>query len=337
MIKNLDYAFLSVALLAILPACTSESDDPDPVNEVRFSASENTRSTLVTNSSLSSFSVYGNMVSSSSPSTPSIVFNGVSVTKTDDTWEYDNVQYWFPGRTYSFAAIHLPSDENISNLTYSDDKLTFNYTAPDDYTKSTDILTAGHRRVYYYSTSSPVTPVAFNFDHIMSRVNFVANVESSASVTINQIKLIGLVSSASYSLQPAPLVAGSKQTSDLAGPSWTFPQNPTRKTITKIFNSQISGGSSLVLFPADQDPLIVIPQSVSNDIIVELTYTTGDGSQSVATGRLRNSTSSHNYTWKAGQSYTYSFTLGADEYLLFDKPVAEAWNEGPGGSYYIID
>lgn len=329
MTKYLDYAFLSVALLAALPACTSESEDPDPINEVRFSAIENTRSTLLTNTSLTSFTIYGNM--------PSVVFDGAAVTKTDGNWRYDNVQYWFPGKTYSFAAIHLPSTDNISDLTYRDDKLTFNYTATSDYTNAPDILTAGHRRVYTNSTSSPATPVDLNFGHIMSRINFVANVESSAPIEINKITLSGIVSSASYTLQPAPLVGGAKQTSDLAGPTWTLPQNPTRITITKEFSDNpIAGGSSFVLFPAD-DPLLVIPQSVSTDINVELTYTTENGTQSVVTGRLRNSTSSHNYIWTAGRSYTYSFTLGADEYLLFDKPVAEAWNEGPGGSYYIID
>lgn len=339
MTKYLDYAILSVAILAILPSCTSENDNPNPVNEVRFLAStDDTRASLVTSTSLKSFAVYGNMVSSSSPSSPAVVFDGTTVNNIDGKWTYDNVQYWLPGKTYSFAAIHIPSDDNISDLTYSNDKLSFNYVAPVDYNRATDIITAAHRRAYSYSATSSASPVYFDFGHIMSRINFVAKVDPVAvgtEITINKIEIRGLSSRASYSLQPGSL-NGSTETYDLVGNAWTVStQDADKITITKEFISDntITTGESIEFFPVD-DPLLLIPQSITNITLV-LTYTR-NGITSQLTGSLNSTGSSYGYAWSANQSYRYTFTIGSDEYLIFSKPVVSAWDEDEGGNYIII-
>lgn len=340
MFEKLLYSAILLATCSLTVACTSdatETDEPESANEMRFNAGVASRSSLVTNESLASFTVYGNMVKTNSSSTPSNLFNAVPVTLTDGKWTYENTQYWFPGHTYAFSAIHTPNSENISQTTYNneDATLTFRYTAPTDYTKASDILTATSRRIY----ESPATPVKFNFGHIMARINFVAKIDpavQNSSITINSIVIRGIASRASYTFQPSNIAAGSKETTDMAVASWSVSSTPARISHTKNSGESISTGGSLELFPA-ADPLLIIPQPVTSDIEVELTYTRQNGTSTTVSGRLRTASSSHNYQWIAGRSYTYNFTLGVDDYILFSAPSVKPWDEDEGGNYIVVD
>ena len=336
MFYKLLYPTLAGMALTAMCACTSTSETDEPTaNELTFTATQASRSSLVSTENMASFTVYGNMVSSTNPSSPTSVFDGTTVSQTADGWTYDNTQYWFPGQTYSFAAVHFPNSENISNLSYSDDKLTFRYTAPADYTQADDILTAAHRRIY----QSPATPVVLNFGHTMARINFVANVDpavQNVSIVINRIVIKGIATRANYTLQPASITGNSKQTSDLAGTQWTVSQTPARVSYTKEPNVTVSTGASVSLFDSSVDPLLVIPQSVVSEMEVELTYTRVGGTTSTVSGRLRTPASAHGYVWTAGNAYTYSFNLGVDDFLIFDAPGVNAWDEDEGGNYIVV-
>ena len=337
MFDKLKYTAMALAV-SLLPAgcatATSE-DEPQQGAEMRFTAAEASRSSLVTTETMNRFSLYGNMVSTSSPSTPAIVFNNTPVTQNDGLWTYDNVQYWIPGQTYSFAAVHFPSTETITNLTYSADQLTFRYTAPADYKTAPDILTAAHRRIY----ESPATPVAFSFGHAMARLNFVANVDpavQNSQIVIDRIVIRGIASRANYTHQAATITGGAKQTSDLAGTPWTVSSTPARISYTKEPGVMVSSGESVSLFDATADPLLIIPQTVTSDLEVELTYTRVGGSTTVVRGRLRTAASTHGYVWSAGRNYTYSFTLGVDDFLIFNDPDIKGWDEDEGGTYIVV-
>ena len=337
MFEKFFYTTITIAASSLMAACSSTASEADELEsglEVRFTAADASRSALVKIDDLAKFEVYGNMVSSSSTtSTPSEVFKATPVTKTDGKWVYENTQYWMPGQTYSFVAISTPSTENITNLSYSADKLTFNYTAPADYTTVPDILTAAHRRKY----EKPATPVAFNFGHIMARISFVAKVDPSIpnqTLSIDRIEVKGIASRATYSLQPAPLGTAS-QTSDFVAPTWTISGTPARISYTKNPGETITTGGSTELFPSN-DALLIIPQNVTSDIEVELTYSRG-GTPTTVSGRLRIASSTHGYAWAVGRSYSYSFTLGADDYLIFEEPAIKAWDEDEGGNYIVVD
>lgn len=338
MFEKFFYTTITIAASCLMAACSSTASEAEELEsglEVRFTAADASRSTLVKTDDMTTFNVYGNMVSSSSPtSTPSEVFKATPVAKTAEKWVYENTQYWMPGQTYSFVAIHTPSTDNITNLSYSADKLTFNYTAPADYTAVPDILTAAHRRKY----EKPATPVAFNFGHIMARINFVAKVDPAIqdlNIRIDQIVIRGIASRASYTLQPAPL-GTAMQTSDLVAPAWVVSGTPARITYTKNPGEIITTRGSAELFPVT-DPLLIIPQNVTSDLEVELTYTRIGGGSTVVSGRLRSASVTHGYAWAAGRSYSYSFTLGADDYLLFNEPDIKSWDEDEGGNYIVID
>ena len=345
MSHKLIYSFLALGTLTIATACSSTESVDESLNDgvtVKFTArTTDSRATIIDNTTnkLTTFKVYGDMVPTASASTanPIIVFNGTDVnfSETDNAWKYDNLQYWFPNHTHSFVSFYAPNLDNISNLAYAGGKLTFNYTAPTDYKDIPDILTSVHRRQYEKSA----TPVSFNFGHAMARINFVAKVDPTIpnqTITINRISIKNIASRATYSLQPAPITSG-KQTSDMVAPAWSISGTPTPITYTNNEPVSITTGNTAELFPIDNDnALLVIPQTVNGNIEVELEYTNGTTPKTVS-GRLRSVSSVHGYTWSAGQSYSYSFTLGTDDYLIFDAPVIKGWDEDEGGNYIVVD
>lgn len=273
------------------------------------------------------FAVYGDMNNV-------VLFNGTEVSHGSSGWTYSNTQYWFEGE-YSFVAIH-PAKAN-SNLEYSDGKLSLRYTSPYQYE---DIMTATHRRVY---TSGSVTPVYFEFNHIFSRINFIAKVDptSQSQFKITRLALKNVATQASFEITPASTTS---QTKDFSG-GWQEINDSDKNQV--LFDNQYNGTNGTIdsknsfeFFPND-NALLIIPQGVSTDVELEITYkslTDSDQSEKTVYSKLFATTvTAHNGIWAAGQSYTYIFTLGENESIIFNAPVVQAWSEAEGGNYVITD
>lgn len=342
MTKYLDYAILSVAFLAILPSCTSTSSEPDEpgsANELKFAVVEDTRASLVTNTTIrnESFAVYGDMKLTSSSDTPTVIFDGTEVAYNNGSWGYANVQYWFPLHTYSFVALHPYSalQTNISDINFGSSNLSFTYNYPDNYSDAVDLLTATHRRSY---TTGAGHAVAFDFSHIMARLNFVIKIDQSlgSSVKITHLSLKNIGQSASYSISPAVLQSG--ETNDYIGGTWTDPTDKT-KTLFDISYDDVAvqSGTSYEFFPAETNPLLIIPQNVSANVEVEVTFQKdGDTSPTTASAQLYTTTvTAHNGVWQRGRTYTYTFSIGDNNYIVFGEPTLQDWNDAEGGNYII--
>lgn len=337
---------LTAAAIGTLASCTSSSHDDELQSnlEMKFEARQSSRASLVTKTNITDndFSVFGDMVKSATPTaTPRIVFDATEVSYTDGQWKYANTEYWFPDYTYSFVALYPAYNQddensNVTNLTYENNRLAFTYTQPADYKQATDILTATHRR--RYQAGNPHS-VAFNFDHTMARLNFTAIVDQTiaAGMVIDRFSLTNIRTQATYEITPAAL-GTLTETDDYVGGSWTLTdQKGTLFDITP--NVTIEKAESHNFFPADSDPLIIIPQAVPNDMVVEISYHRANSSTIItATASLFNvAIGAHGGVWQPGKSYSYSFTLGATEYIVFNAPTVQSWNEAEGGNYVIID
>lgn len=282
----------------------------------------------------SAFAIYGDM----SDSSKSIVlFNGDDVTyDSSNQWTYSNPRYWFANYEYSFVAIHPKTIPGLKDLKYENNRLAFSYTLPSNYSEATDILIAGHRRYYDASPSDPAS-VELSFGHIMTRLNFVAYVDKSsqnADVEINKITIKGIASVASYTVRPTSIQPGSTETSDFDEAFWTTPtsaitlsKTPSQKNVTSGVKD---GMKTITLFP-DSDPLFVIPQTVTGDMIVEIIYTL-NGKEDTFEAYLNSTTIEK---WDAGRSYAYSFTVKDDGSILFAAPTVEKWEDYEGGQYII--
>lgn len=303
-----------------------------------------TRASVTTTDNMykSAFAIYGDM-SNLDSSNQIVIFNGTEVEDfdQDDKWTYSDVRYWFPDREFSFTAIHpakVVGSNELPKIDYNDGSMSFDYTLPSDH-QATDILVAGHRRKYTAGYSTDF--VELNFGHIMTRINFVANIDKNSKIEIKSITIRNIASEASYSVKPAEIMPGASSTSDLAGSAWSTPTVPvmiskvaeTNKIEMSVNNS--TGIMSVSLFP-EKDALILIPQDVSDNMIVEVTYSTGGTDIEKIEGNL--STVSSVKSWAAGKLYTYSFTIeDNNDYIVFSKPNVEDWKEASGASYIIMD
>lgn len=341
MFDKIIYSVFAAAAIGALAACTSSPETEELQSaQVQFRASEISRSSLTTIETIkeSPFAVYGDMVSTSNAAaTPTVVFNGTEVKYTDGAWSYNDPQYWFPGQTYSFVAIHPATPANIDGTpNYENNKLSFQYTYPESYGNAQDILVAAHRRKY-----TPGNPhsVAFEFKHIFARINFVAKVDPTVQgeFVIDRMSLHNVSNSATFTVAPSPITDGN-ETYDFSG-EWTA-HNEANATLFDITpNVTVNTTENTVIFKAD-DPLMIIPQSVNNRVEVSLTYHRAVDSPNpitVTANLFSVAIAAHNGEWQAGKSYNYTFTLGDSEYIVFSEASAQDWNEAEGANFIIAD
>lgn len=344
-----------VPLAGALTACSSEADQDQPAGQsvaMTFSAAEAARASLIYNSNINagSFAVYGDaQPTSGSGAQPSVVFSGTEVSHNGSEWVYDDIQYWLPSQTYSFVALYPSQAEGLSVNSYQNSSLSFTYNYPtDNYTEATDILVSAHRRIYQKSAEKAAS-VAFPFSHIMARLDFVVNVSpaiGAGSVTLNSITMTGVAVSGEYNVTPGPITSGTS-TYDYSDAAWSV--TPADQTTPALFSRETNvtlpdGGTySQSLFPIntdDADPLLVIPQTVGNDVTVTIKYTVtpqgGTATTKEVSSKLRTITVAANGgTWQAGKSYSYNFTIGTDNLVIFSVPTIRNWNEAEGGNYII--
>ncbi len=207
--------FLSIIAVASLVACTNDeviSYDKQAIAFTNAFVDNATRATdnfTITNdgtTALTEFTVYGTTqdinVNGQQGVNGNIVpiFNAVSVNKTANGWGYNCAeQYWIPGNNYCFAAVKngTVSDSDLVNGLPS--KITC------DVTEQKDILYAEKFNIVGQTPSTTGVaanaPVAFTFDHLLSKAHFSVNnelaVENSTygyritSIVLNDVKKNG--------------------------------------------------------------------------------------------------------------------------------------------------
>ncbi|MDE6377701.1 MAG: fimbrillin family protein [Duncaniella sp.] len=344
------YLLAGVPLMAALTACTSDSgSEVTPADKVavQFRAADiASRASVITNDNIKGnpFAVWGDMVLTDKvgTSTPSVLFNGTPVSYkgsgAEAAWQYDDLQYWFPSHSYSFVAL---CPIGAVDATYANSGISFSYNYPESYQDVKDVLVATHRRDYQFGKGQ--STVGLNFRHVFSRINFVANFDDSSpntsSVTINHITLRGVGVDGNFAITPASISTGS-MTDDAAEASASLWSTPT--TTGTIFDRSVNitldkDNNRYEFFNVNTDPLIVIPQTLTGEVEVEITYTpSNQASKTVTSYLLPTAVAAHGGMWLPGQSYTYSFTVGADEIIIFNTPVTGDWNQSEGANFIII-
>lgn len=304
---KLIYIFVLSFATFMLAAC-SEDDVPDVVDtakgsELIFDVADQSRAlaTNVLSFNGSKFAIYGNMRFMDND--PIVIFNKTPVTYNNGKWRYGEVQYWFPKHNHSFIAVH-PADAGISDAKYSDSRLTFTYTLPDDFQSAQDLLVATHRRMYEEDTQSEAAPVTLKFWHILSRVNFNVKDEGAADlVRVNKIVLEGINKRGTFSIIPAPVASGSKQTDDYV---YSWSNISKRGDLTANIQVEIPENDERPLFP-DNNALLMIPQPDNNDVIMYITYTLIDAGSNDETLTL--TAQAPIGGWEPGKEYNYTIAI----------------------------
>ena len=337
--KRSIYIFLSVIAACLAPSCASDPqiNSEGEGAELLFATYGATRASVTTNINIkgSCFAVCGDMAKTESDNLDSkrnVIFSNTEVAYDGTNWSYGEARYWFPGFEYSFVAIHPAStlSRTGNNFQYANSGLSFSYTVPVsegnriNKAELTDIVAATHRRKYDADSESSATPVRLSFFHTMSRINFLLNYEGSADqVRITRIELEGVDKTATFTLVPAALSAGSNQTDDYVL-SWNDISD--RGTLIADINADVSNGETQPLFP-DSDAIFMIPQPENNNIIMKLSYSLDygdDPEEQTLTAQTPIG------GWQAGKVYSYSIALNIVQEkvnMSFDVNVTD-WKEG---------
>lgn len=311
MLDRLAYIYLYPLFAAcLLSACASDDPEGSKGSELSFDVSDLSRASVTT--SFDEFAVYGDMKLTN---TPIVVFDNTKV-RWNNGWRYEgDTQYWFPQHEHSFIGVQ-PA---IPDAEYSDSRLSFEYTVPDDYKSASDLLVATHRRMYY--ADSKAEDVTLTFQHIMSRIDFKAKNDAAADIVkVTNVTLEGVNKTGSFSIIPAPLQQGSLQTNDYVS-SWTGISN--KGDIVADIDVRIPEDKEMSLFPDDSDALFVIPQPENEDVTMHITYTLIDAGADPIEMTLTSETPIGG--WKPGMIYTYSLSIEENSKEIYLTVSVKPW------------
>ncbi|MDE6402840.1 MAG: fimbrillin family protein, partial [Muribaculaceae bacterium] len=165
----------TILTLACVVSCTSDPDVLETGTEMEFDATEvaGSRAVITTTATLKNqpFMLFGDMYRGGEfYAGRKELFFKQKVTFKNNKWDYGTPLYWLMGQEHTFVAIHpyLDSNPEISDLDYSDSKVSFIYTLPESLDNVTDILVAAHRRMYNLDSGAAVK---FKFNHLLSCIN----------------------------------------------------------------------------------------------------------------------------------------------------------------------
>lgn len=230
------------------------------------------------------------------------IFDNTPVSFTGNSWIYDTPQYWFPNFEYSFVALH---PTGVGSTSYENSTLRLEYTLPDNFADTRDIMTSTHRRKYPAGSSAGTRQVRLGFFHIMSKLNFLLKYNEPVEKIDVSLALEGVNRTGTFTITPAPLSSDGLQTDDCAY-SWI---DLSDKGAVSVEIEGISPNPDKLAnngFPifSDNDALFMIPQPGNKGITLSITCTIHNGEhveQFVSSAEIEG--------WETGKAYTYSLTL----------------------------
>lgn len=329
---KLTYLFIGATFICAGSSCSSGNEEPESGVEIRFSSPVASRTAQTTTSNMAargSFALYGDRVfkGETDDGTLMKVFENREVKYLNDSWLYDNKEYWYPSHEHSFVAIH-PYGTTTDHF-YDNSRLTFTFSMPADRKTTPDLLLATHRRFYSIGTS---LPVMFRFGHVLTLVNVAPamddNIMSSEDyVEFHKMVLTGFKTKATFSVFPA-LRQSATQTDDY---EIDITNQTEEGSVTYDFNPPVrimNRGGNVTLLKND-DAIILLPQNFASnsEAKIVLSYTIkGEPDMKEVTLELMNQ------KWLSGKSYSYKFTVSRTG-IFFDMTTITDWDELNGGDF----
>ncbi|MBD5331073.1 MAG: fimbrillin family protein [Bacteroides sp.] len=174
--KIRDFLICGLCSMAVVSCASSDVIDDvlrSEANRIGFETNVSKNSRAMTNGNFNRFFVYASYSISTQPQ-PVNVFTGDVVTKGTNSWTYSGDRFWVPDATYDFYAYSCENQQmnpNISgHASFSDRVLQLNgFTANAKHQH--DLLFASVLNQKRASDGSS-TPVAFKFNHLLTRVIF---------------------------------------------------------------------------------------------------------------------------------------------------------------------
>lgn len=292
----------------VMASCSTTTIDERDITQIPIEfGSSVSRAAVNDKEGISSFSVWGGYDGTNN------LFEKTTVTK-DGVYE-GGTRYWVPNKTFNFYAVH-PVIENVSVDNSGQISITgFDCSATGN--DAIDLMTASATNKSYTTGMDP-QPVLLNFNHLLSRIDFVGK-SVGGSATVHSVTLSGITTNANCNTSYSQEGTISSTWSDYQSGNIT---------------STIDGGVELEELSTKSvvGDIMIIPQTLTEDSKVTITYST-DTEQNKSTEFSLNIENFN--TWEAGKAYKYSFEITGGGYIIFNKPSVNNWNTATGGNVII--
>ena len=241
------------------------------------------------------------------------IFDGTTVVSRadkDSDWGYTGTRYWHTNSTYQFAAI-APFAHGLTNIALTNElPTTATYTLVDGGIDSQIDLLYDKANDVPVTTDLPTTPVAFTFEHMLAKVEFMFHNShapgSDYTVKISELKIAAYKSA----------------TVTFANKSWSIPTNDNDLDLT----FPINGGNALDEGNVrNSEPSLIIPAAAD-------TYTITGKAEIIFNG---NTVKTINFNQKlpaleAGKYYLIHAEITSDAPIVFSATVNDSWTSvGP--------
>lgn len=223
----------------------------------------------------------------------------------------DHAYYWPKTGSILFAA-YAPADYAAATVAHDKANNTFSVTEmaqPTDFSKTVDLLYSP------YTTSYNNTTVHMQFAHAFSWITLKAQSDAKISVKIKSIVLKGMAQ---------------KGKADVL-PTWTVSGAQDLNVFTSAAGTAVS--NELVEFADAKESVLLFPQELDNDAVLEITYAMdkGDGTfiDQAPYSVVLNTLKSGNVeitNWEAGKHYFYNIIFGAADEIQI-APTVKEWEE----------
>ena len=313
-------AAAALSLLAFVSSCAKVSiDKPDQAEQyIDFSTSVETKAPVESSADMTEFAVWAYR-SDDAATLPEVEMNGIEVYRNGTGWAYDNVRMWTDGLWYFEALypcprtlgqgigvdLHIPKTDAQTEM----DGVYISYF--DGTEADTDLMLAKADRSYD-SSAPDVSPVALDFNHLLSRVSICAEAGDD-NVTVSSLTFGGMYVYGSYNdaledtWQPITQTTEDGVVQEIDQPYGDFDADLSGITFPLPSQEQVTLLPDLLLIP--QTP--AASGSGLNEMKITVTYTVGDGPEETKTVFLPSEP-----VWQPGHHYRYTLILGTADVTL---------------------
>lgn len=313
--KNSIITFSALVIVLTMGSC-SKSDSLDYDNEriINFGASSTTGRAALEGTEFSDgskFSVWGWRKLTDGESESVNVFNGIEVTKSGNSWKYDETRYWIPGYTYSFYGVYPAELKNVTVSSSGNIEVkSFDCSATGN--AAIDLMTATSDP-NFLSGDNPPEFVNLNFKHELAKVNFIVKSENNA-VDITQFKVYNVIYKGSLN------------------PTWgSYTKNEQKDEIYNSSSFNLNNNSKNVF-----GDVLIIPHDNENlkqaNILISYKYS---NEEDIKTKTLPLAINNVIDSWESGKSYNYSLTIKPNG-ITFSGLKADIWEETSSGGNIVI-
>ncbi len=156
--------------------------------------------------------------------------------------------------------------------------------------------------------SSSANAVDLLFAHALTQINFTIKGADNLTYIVSKVSLVGIGSEAIYDYKTG----------------WSVPTVPVEYELP-IAETTVNGTAETIL-TASTGSLMLLPQSMSTDTKIKISYVAKNGGTTVYTKNDATIDLNNTAKWEAGKRIRYTLTLSSEVALSFNPDVTD-WNK----------